>query len=82
MDVERIKKYFPQGFSVVIPYGREVNRALNMGVPILAFAPGTNVSAALESSLSEAFDGPETGEADGGRRHRRHFLGRRRKASA
>jgi pilus assembly protein CpaE len=82
MDVERIKKYFPQGFSVVIPYGREVNRALNMGVPILAFAPGTAVGAAVESSLRELFDDAERELGEGGGGRRRRLLGRRRKSPA
>jgi len=80
MDVERIQKYFPQGFTAVIPYAREVNRALNMGVPMLAFAPRTTVSKALESSLAELFDvGPA---ASDGREDGRRWFGRRRKLSS
>jgi len=51
IDVERVEQYFPQGFSMVIPYGREVNRSLNMGQPVLAYAPRGEVSKALTTGL-------------------------------
>lgn len=51
IDVTRVEQYFPQGFSMVIPYGREVNRSLNMGQPVLAYAPRGEVSKALASGL-------------------------------
>lgn len=51
IDVSRVEQYFPQGFSMVIPYGREVNRSLNMGQPVLAYAPRGEVSKALTSGL-------------------------------
>ena len=51
IDVARVEQYFPQGFSMVIPYGREVNRSLNMGQPVLAYAPRGEVSKALASGL-------------------------------
>jgi pilus assembly protein CpaE len=51
IDVARVEQYFPQGFSMIIPYGREVNRSLNMGQPVLAYAPRGDVSKALASGL-------------------------------
>ncbi len=60
IDVARVEQYFPQGFSMVIPYGREVNRSLNMGQPVLAYAPRGAVSktlaAGLEATLATAVD--------------------------
>jgi pilus assembly protein CpaE len=52
IDVERVEQYFPQGFSIVIPYGREVNRSLNMGQPLLAYAPNGEVSRILAAALA------------------------------
>ncbi|MGH9278543.1 MAG: AAA family ATPase [Acidimicrobiales bacterium] len=77
MDIERVARYFPQGFSMVIPYGREVNRALNMGMPMLAFSPGSPVSKAIEAGLGHTVEvlAPEA-VAENGRRHR---IRRRRK---
>ncbi len=51
IDVARVEQYFPQGFSMIIPYGREVNRSLNMGQPVLAYAPRGEVSKALAAGL-------------------------------
>ncbi|MDQ6725772.1 MAG: AAA family ATPase [Actinomycetota bacterium] len=52
IDVARVEQYFPQGFSIVIPYGREVNRSLNMGQPLLAYAPRKEVGKALGAGLA------------------------------
>lgn len=54
IDVARVAKYFPQGFWLSIPYGRDVNRSLNMGQPILAYAPRGDVSRAIENGFSDA----------------------------
>jgi pilus assembly protein CpaE len=52
IDVARVEQYFPQGFSMVIPYGREVNRSLNMGQPVLAYASRSEVSKTLLSGMT------------------------------
>lgn len=52
IDAARVEKYFPQGFAMTIPYGREVNRSLNMGQPALAYAPRSDVSKAMESGFA------------------------------
>ena len=62
IDVSRVEQYFPQGFSMVIPYGREVNRSLNMGQPVLAYAPRGEVSKALAAGLTTTVTA--TAEAD------------------
>lgn len=59
IDVDRVTKYFPKGFSIVIPYGREVNRSLNMGMPTLAYAPRGDVSKVLASGLVRTLVGAE-----------------------
>ena len=64
MDVAQVTRYFPQGFEIVMPYGRDVNRSLNMGMPVLAFAPHCEVSKALGAGLATVL--PAGG--DGGRR--------------
>jgi pilus assembly protein CpaE len=77
IDVEGVAKYFPQGFSMVIPYGREVHRSLNLGQPVLAYAPRTDVSKALIAGLA----GNITTVGAGPPAHHR-WLGRRRKHPA
>ena len=67
IDVARVEQYFPQGFLMVIPYGREVNRSLNMGQPVLAYAPRGAVSktliAGLQSTLAAGSVDAATPEA-------------------
>jgi pilus assembly protein CpaE len=79
IDVDRMTKYFPQGFSMVIPYGRDVNRSLNMGQPVLAYAPRGDVSKALMAGLS---GGSTPGSGAEPESPRRRWLGRRDKRSA
>ncbi len=64
IDVARVEQYFPQGFSMIIPYGREVNRSLNMGQPVLAYAPRGEVSKALLAGLANAVITPPEEEPD------------------
>jgi pilus assembly protein CpaE len=73
IDVERVEQYFPQGFSMIIPYGREVNRSLNMGQPVLAYAPRGDVSKVLASGLLANVVVPEVepSEEQPPERHRR-----------
>jgi pilus assembly protein CpaE len=74
IDVARVEQYFPQGFSMIIPYGREVNRSLNMGQPVLAYAPRGEVSKALAAGLvtnvKSANDGHEDATTPERRRRR------------
>jgi pilus assembly protein CpaE len=53
IDVEQITKLFPQGFKSVLPYAREVSKSVNVGTPILAFAPNAEVSRRLSGGLTE-----------------------------
>jgi pilus assembly protein CpaE len=74
IDVARVEQYFPQGFAMVIPYGREVNRSLNMGQPVLSYAPRGDVSKALAVGLVSTIVAPagaDGADAPGGGRRRR-----------
>jgi len=68
----------------VIPYGREVNRSLNMGQPLLAYSPGSEVSRVLAAALSRDVvtdaDEDEAEEAPARRGRRRWSRGHRRSA--
>ncbi|MEW6154069.1 MAG: AAA family ATPase [Actinomycetota bacterium] len=86
IDVNQVSRYFPQGFSVVIPYGREANRALNMGMPMLAYAPRSEVSKAVATGLAVTIEnGERTSEestAPATTPERRRLLGRRAKKAS
>jgi pilus assembly protein CpaE len=84
MDIARVEQYFPQGFAMTIPYGREVNRSLNMGQPVLAYAPRGDVSKALAAGLrSVSIAGTDADAAAGGGREvpRRRFTDRFKKSA-
>jgi pilus assembly protein CpaE len=52
IDIDQITKLFPQGFSSVLPYAREVSKSVNVGTPILAFNPNSEVSKRLAAGLA------------------------------
>ena len=82
IDVARVEQYFPQGFAMTIPYGREVNRSLNMGQPVLAYAPRGDVSKALLAGLATVPVAGITPDAAGdGARPRRRFGDRFKKSA-
>jgi pilus assembly protein CpaE len=64
MDVAQLTKHFPQGFEIVVPYGREANRSLNAGMPVLAFAPHSDVSKALGAGLASVLPVDDSGAVD------------------
>ena len=81
IDVARVEQYFPQGFSMVVPYGREVNRSLNMGQPVLAYAPRGEVSKALASGLDRSLAlGDDDATPAAPERRRRFFRPQRKSA--
>ncbi|MGH9281953.1 MAG: AAA family ATPase [Acidimicrobiales bacterium] len=53
LDINQIVRLFPQGFKAILPYAREVSRSINMGMPVLASDPGSEVSRKLAASLIE-----------------------------
>ena len=53
IDVDHVAKLFDRRFSLVLPYAREVSRSLNVGVPVLAHRPETEISQRLTAGLEE-----------------------------
>ncbi|MDQ6798703.1 MAG: AAA family ATPase [Actinomycetota bacterium] len=51
LDIDQVTRLFPQGFQAVLPYAREVSKSVNVGTPILAFSPGSEVSHRIEAGL-------------------------------
>jgi len=52
LDIDQVTRLFPQGFQAVLPYAREVSKSVNVGTPILAFSPGSEVSHRIEVGLA------------------------------
>jgi pilus assembly protein CpaE len=64
LDINQIVRLFPQGFKAILPYAREVSRSINMGMPVLASDPTSEVSRKLAASLIEFL--PEADRAGAG----------------
>ena len=53
LDIGQITRLFPQGFKAILPYAKEVSRSINMGMPVLASDPTSEVSRKLAACLLE-----------------------------
>jgi pilus assembly protein CpaE len=58
LDVDQVTRLFPQGFTSVLPYAKEVTKSVNVGTPVLAFAPTSDVSRRMAAGMSPLL--PET----------------------
>jgi pilus assembly protein CpaE len=65
IEVDQVTRLFPQGFSSILPYAKDVSRSINLGLPVLAASPGTEVSRKLAEGMAQFLpDGvPTTVEA-------------------
>jgi pilus assembly protein CpaE len=52
IDIDQITKLFSQGFASVLPYAREVSKSVNVGTPILAFNPNSEVSKRMAAGMA------------------------------
>jgi pilus assembly protein CpaE len=52
LDVDQVTRLFPQGFTSVLPYAKEVTKSVNVGTPVLAFAPTADVSRRMAAGMS------------------------------
>jgi pilus assembly protein CpaE len=55
IDVGQVTRLFPQGFSSVLPYAKEVSRSINLGVPVLASSPNSPISKLILDGFRELF---------------------------
>lgn len=80
IDLDKVARHFPQGFAMVLPYGREVSVSLNMGHPVLAYAPRSEVARALSAGL-DGLELAAPGDSASGEeaRRRRRFTDRFKK---
>ena len=51
IDVDQITRLFPQGFTSVLPYAQEVTKSVNVGTPMLAFDPNSDVSRRMAAGM-------------------------------
>ncbi len=53
LEISEVEKVLPAGFAATLPYAKEVHRSINLGMPVLAASPETQVSRLLAASLVE-----------------------------
>lgn len=53
IDVDQVKKLFPQGFSAVLPYAKEVSKSINLGLPVIASNPSAEISRRIVDGFRE-----------------------------
>ena len=63
LDVDQVTRLFPQGFTSVLPYAREVTKSVNVGTPVLAFAPTAEVSRRMAAGMSPLLPEASRGKA-------------------
>ena len=64
LDVDQVSRLFPQGFTSVLPYAKEVTKSVNVGTPVLAFSPTSDVSRRMAAGMSQLL--PEANRAAAG----------------
>ena len=53
IEVDQVRRLFPQGFSTVIPYAKEVSRSINLGMPVVVSHPQSPVSRLIVDGFKE-----------------------------
>ena len=51
LDIDQVTRLFPQGFTSVLPYAKEVTKSVNVGTPVLAFSPTADVSRRMAAGM-------------------------------
>jgi len=51
IDIEQVTKLFPQGFESVLPYAKEVSRSINLGMPVMAASPTSEISSLMAAGM-------------------------------
>jgi len=51
IDIAQVEKLFPQGFRAVLPYAKEVSRSINLGTPVMASSPQSDISRRMDAAM-------------------------------
>ena len=63
LDVDQVTRLFSQGFTSVLPYAKEVTKSVNVGTPVLAFSPTSDVSRRMAAGMSPLLPEGNRGKA-------------------
>lgn len=53
IDVDQVTRLFPKQFSAVLPYAREVSKSINLGMPVMASSPMSEISRLMAGGLAD-----------------------------
>ena len=78
LDIDQVTRLFPQGFTSVLPYAKEVTKSVNVGTPVLAFSPTSDVSRRMASGMAPLLPegSPARTAEEAGAGKRRSFFAR------
>jgi pilus assembly protein CpaE len=51
IDIDQVTKLFPQGFESILPYAKEVSRSINLGMPVMAASPESEISRLMAGGM-------------------------------
>jgi pilus assembly protein CpaE len=51
IDIGQVTRLFPQGFESVLPYAKEVSRSINLGMPVMAASPQSEISRLMTTGM-------------------------------
>jgi pilus assembly protein CpaE len=51
IDIDQVTRLFPQGFDTVLPYAKEVSRSINLGMPVMAASPQSEISRLMATGM-------------------------------
>lgn len=51
IDINQVTRLFPQGFEAVLPYAKEVSRSINLGMPVMAASPQSEISRLMTAGM-------------------------------
>ena len=51
IDIDQVTKLFPQGFESILPYAKEVSRSINLGMPVMAASPDSEISRLMAGGM-------------------------------
>ena len=51
IDIDQVTRLFPQGFDTVLPYAKEVSRSINLGMPVMAASPQSEISRLMTAGM-------------------------------
>ena len=57
IDIEQVTKLFSQGFESVLPYAKEVSRSINLGMPVMAASPTSEISSLMAGGMKLVLPG-------------------------